>query len=210
MGRTGRHATTRCILIALDDNGYAALSAGASVIEADAFGPKVLLRPDGDYLKLFRRKRLLSSALWRPYARRFADNALALKTRGIPCPEVLAVYRQKSLARDIVHYRPLPGSTIRQLIAAGIADAAAESLRLRLRDFFAGLHGLGIYFRSAHLGNIVLMPDNRLGLIDIADLQLKNRPLAPGLRRRNYQHILRYPADREWLCISPGWAGLGR
>ena len=63
---------------------YQALRAGAVVLEADGFGEKVLQLADGRILKLFRRKRLLSSALYYPYARRFADNAHKLAAIGVP------------------------------------------------------------------------------------------------------------------------------
>lgn len=187
---------------------YAMLSAGAEIIEADAHGPKVMLRPDGTYLKLFRRKRLFSSALWNPYAQRFTDNAAALHARDIPCPRVIAVFRQREMARDIVHYRPLPGRTVRQIIASGLDDGTAETLRGRVRMFVDGLHAQGIYFRSAHLGNIVLTPDEMLGLIDIADLKMQRGALTKQQRQRNFAHILRYPADRAWLLAGASWADL--
>ena len=62
----------------LEQADYLALRADARVLEYDRHGDKVLQLADGSYLKLFRRKRLLSSAAWYPYAKRFADNALAL------------------------------------------------------------------------------------------------------------------------------------
>lgn len=193
---------------ALDTAAYASLRANAIVVEADAYGEKVLLRPDGTYLKLFRRKRLLSSALWHPYAQRFADNALVLQAHDIPCPRVIAVFRQREMARDVVHYRPLPGRTLRQIIASGLDDTTAETLRDRVRVFIDNLHAQGIYFRSAHLGNIVLTPDDALGLIDIADLKMQRGALTKQQRQRNFAHILRYPADRAWLLAGSSWADL--
>lgn len=70
---------------------YESLRDGAEVLEADRYGDKVLRLTDGNFLKLFRRKRLLSSAALYPYAQRFADNAQALKELGIPCPQTIAV-----------------------------------------------------------------------------------------------------------------------
>lgn len=179
----------------LDHTVYLNLREGADVLEADGKGDKVLCLSDGSMLKLFRRKRLLTSALWAPYARRFADNCLALRERGIECPTVRQVYRIPSIERDAVHYDPLPGRTLRQLL--GSDDNAA--LRAQLGVFIARLHESGIYFRSAHLGNVVLTPDNTLGLIDIADLRTYRKPLRKGLRLRNFKHMLRYRQDREWL-----------
>ena len=179
----------------LDHTAYLNMREGADVLEADGKGDKVLCLADGSMLKLFRRKRLLTSALWAPYARRFADNCQALHERNIECPTVRQVYRIPSIERDAVHYDPLPGRTLRQLLGAD----NNEFLRAQLGEFIARLHEDGIYFRSAHLGNVVLTPENTLGLIDIADLRAYRKPLRKGLRLRNFKHMLRYRQDREWL-----------
>jgi tRNA A-37 threonylcarbamoyl transferase component Bud32 len=184
----------------LSHDAYLALRARATVVERDLHGEKVLRLEDGNYLKLFRRKRLISSAAWYPYAQRFADNAIALKERGIPCPEVVGVYRIKSIQRDAVLYSPLSGNTLRELILAG---KATTGLRTQLADFIARLHEYGIYFRSLHLGNIVLTPEATFGLIDIADLHAGRSPVPPWRRRRNLQHLLRCREDHAWLH-APG------
>ncbi|HEF4760330.1 TPA: toluene tolerance protein [Pseudomonas putida] len=186
---------------ALDHSRYLALREGAQVLEADGSGDKVLRLTDGSILKLFRRKRLLTSAAWYPYAKRFADNCDALRKRQIPCPSIRQVYRIPSIERDAVHYDPLPGQTLRQLL--DIQDDA-DPLRGQLGEFMATLHERGIYFRSAHLGNIVLTPEHQLGLIDIADLRVYRRPLRKTLRLRNFKHMVRYPQDRQWLLDAQG------
>lgn len=177
-------------------------------MEADRHGDKVLLLADGSYLKLFRRKRLLSSAAWYPYARRFADNTRALARLGIPCPQVIELFRLPRIERDAVHYLALPGETIRRMVAAGIPDSQADELRHQIREFVDHLHDLGIYFRSCHLGNIVLTPQGELGLIDVADLKLYPGNLGNLKRRRNYQHILRDARDRAWLLVGAEWQQL--
>ncbi|MBF8731185.1 MULTISPECIES: toluene tolerance protein [Pseudomonas] len=181
---------------AMDHTTYLALREGAQVLEADGSGDKVLRLRDGRMLKLFRRKRLLSSALLFPYAWRFARNARALNALGIPSPEVIGLYRIPSIQRDAVHYLPLPGDTLRQL--ADDQDQG-QALRTQLGHFVAHLHEVGIYFRSLHLGNVVLTPDNQLGLIDIADLQRQRHPLRDSQRERNFHHMLRYRQDHQWL-----------
>ncbi|MGE8410912.1 MAG: phosphotransferase [Pseudomonas sp.] len=186
---------------ALDPARYLTLREGAEVLEADGHGDKVLRLSDGSIFKLFRRKRLLTSAAWYPYARRFADNCKALDERQIPCPKVRQVYRIASIERDAVHYSPLPGQTLRQLLED---EEHGEQLRAQLGSFMATLHERGIYFRSAHLGNIVLTPEGQLGLIDIADLQVHRRPLRKSLRLRNFKHMLRYTEDRQWLLKNQG------
>ncbi|HMV36690.1 MAG TPA: toluene tolerance protein [Turneriella sp.] len=187
-------------------NDYFVLRGDAEVIEADGHGEKVLRLRDGSYLKLFRRKRLLSSALWYPYARRFADNAVTLERLGIPCPRVIAVHRFPDIRRDVVHYHPLPGATLRQIVQGNRVESAAPTLRTRLGDFVARLHDLGVFFRSIHLGNIVLDDSGQLGLIDIADMRIADRPLSNSRRRRNLAHLLRYREDGVWLLSDHGQA----
>lgn len=175
---------------------YQQMRAGAQTLEADSFGDKVLRLTDGNFIKLFRRKRLLSSALIWPYAQRFANNAQSLQDLGIPCPKVIGVYRLAALQRDIVHYHPLPGLTLRQLRNA--PDAPSDLLE-RLAIFIADLHEKGVYFRSLHLGNVVLTPQGELGLIDIADLKTQRCALSRAQRARNFRHMLRDTEDRDWL-----------
>lgn len=181
---------------AIDHSTYEVLREGAHVLEADGSGEKVLKLADGRMLKLFRRKRLLSSALFYPYAQRFANNTRALEQRGILCPTVIAVYRIPSIQRDGVYYSPLEGTTVRHLQTSA---EEADALRTQLGAFIARLHEKGVYFRSLHFGNVVLTPENHLGLIDIADLRCQKRTLSDSKRLRNFAHLLRYKEDRTWL-----------
>lgn len=191
-------------MLTISHDAYLALRAHAAVIERDAFGDKVLRQADGGYLKLFRRKRWLSSAAWYPYAQRFADNAQGLRALGIPCPEVTGVYRIPSAERDAVTYRPLAGDTLR---ARAVRDGSLPcSLIAQLGAFIARLHAGGVYFRSVHLGNVVLCPDGRLGLIDVADMRIYRRPLWRGERVRNFRHLLRASGDRQALLPDGGEA----
>lgn len=207
-GLTFRPMKTRTSHRILEHADYLDMRKGARVIEQDEHGDKVLLLADGTYLKLFRRKRFVTSAAWKPYASRFVDNAAALARVGIPCPVVISHYRIPSIVRDAVHYHPLEGRTIRQVIAVGMPETRAAQLRARLLKFIHLLHSLGIFFRSAHLGNIVLTPDDQLGLIDISDLTITWFRLGPFRRRRNMKHVLRYREDREWLMQSHEWTRL--
>ncbi|MHC8316516.1 BUD32 family EKC/KEOPS complex subunit [Pseudomonas sp. LB3P31] len=172
---------------------------GARVLEADSYGPKVYLLQDGNILKLFRRKRLFSSAMFRPYSKRFIDNALELQKLGVPTFKVLQFFRLQAPGMTAVLYEPLPGETLRQIAAKEGFDwqrnlpALAELIR--------SLHKSGIYFRSLHLGNIVVTPDNRMGLIDVADMRFVRAPLPKHLVKRNLQHFARYIA-RENLNES--------
>lgn len=183
----------------LEHPDYLALRGGAEVLEADRLGDKVLRLPDGTFVKLFRRKRLLSSAAWSPYAQRFADNAAALARLGVPCPRVIAVWRVAAIARDAVHYHPLAGETLRTLIRDGLDPARERWLRQAFTAFVRRLHDMGIYFRSLHLGNVVLTPDDTLGLIDISDVRLHRRPLSHFWRARNLRRMQDMDDERDWL-----------
>ncbi|WP_211826374.1 toluene tolerance protein [Kistimonas asteriae] len=176
---------------------YSALRDGARVIEADGFGDKVLLLNDGSFLKLFRRKRLLSSALIFPYSTRFTLNAGLLAERGIPSVTIIDNYRIPTIRRTAVHYQPLPGETLRHLLKDATGDSSG--LMGQLGTFIARLHEKGVYFRSLHLGNVVLTPDHELGLIDIADMSCGRLSLGPRRALRNFHHLARSKVDMELL-----------
>lgn len=177
---------------------YLSLYEKSELIEADHHGEKVLKLADGSFLKLFRRKRLLSSSLYRPYATRFAQNAQALEERHIPCPKIIATYRIDSIQRTAVHYWPLPGETLRHCLPK-LAPETQLALGRQLGAFIAQLHQQGVYFRSLHLGNIVLSDTTVLGLIDIADMQCSKNSLSHSMRKRNFHHLFRYVQDTSLL-----------
>jgi len=164
----------------------------ARVLEADSFGPKVYLLQDGNILKLFRRKRIFSSALIRPYSKRFIDNAAELQKLGVPTFQVLKFYQLQTPGMTAVLYQPLLGETLSQ-IASKPGFSWQQSLPA-LVGLIRSLHESGIYFRSLHLGNIVVTPDNRMGLIDVADMRFLRAPLPKHLIKRNLQHFARYIA----------------
>ncbi len=172
---------------------------GAEVIEKDRHGVKVLRLADGSFLKLFRYKRLLSKNRLVSPARRFSHNATQLRNLGIPCPEVIATYNLANPQRSLVHYSPLAGETLRHLIRQ--PDQHTAELLQKTGAFIAQLHDLGVYFRSLHLGNVILTPDQHFGLIDIADLACKKSPLSNWQRQRNLRHLLRY--DEDWRGLMP-------
>lgn len=186
-------------MIRLEYQDYLALREGARVLERDPTGDKVLRLADGTFIKMFRRKRLISSAAWYPYAQRFADNAAALAGRGIPSPRVIAVYRIAKIGRDAVHYHPLEGDTLREVWRNGVSAERERQLKEQFNRFVVRLHDLGIYFRSLHLGNIILTPEGELGLIDISDLRVHRRGLGKFLRARNLRRMENTVGDCDWL-----------
>ncbi len=166
---------------------------GAKLLEEDRFGPKIYELADGGrMLKLFRVKRLLSSNLWSPYAQRFVLNSLRLREMGIPSVACLQYGRIPHLARQYVLYEKLAGIPLRDCEAIDPDQ---------LGKFFAHLHDHGIYFRSCHLGNLLLLEETgELALIDIMDLRFRRRgALSDGERERNFRHLRRLERDRNRL-----------
>lgn len=182
----------------LAEKDYQALCKGAEVIEKDHDGYKVLRLADGSFLKLFVVKSRFSSARLMPYSTRFARHAMNLRKLGIHTVDIIRCYRIPSIRRTAVHYRPLPGTTLRQALPI-MDDARRHKLLEDTGRFIASLHKQGVYFRSAHMGNIVQQPDGTLGLIDIADMRFNHGALNKELRLRNFRHMARYQADVEYL-----------
>lgn len=180
----------------LSQTDFDRLTLGAKVLEADSHGAKVYLLGDGNILKVFRRKRLISSALLRPYSQRFIDNAQRLAQLGLPTLEVISHHKLPLPGRTAVLYRPLPGETLLGLSRQ--PGFSWDNQLPRLIELVRRLHRSGIYFRSLHLGNVVQTPEGLLGLIDVADMRFMRAPLSSRMVRRNVQHMARY-IEREQL-----------
>jgi tRNA A-37 threonylcarbamoyl transferase component Bud32 len=174
------------------------LTAQARIIEEDGLGPKVLRLTDGSFLKLFRRRRWYTSGSFIPYSERFAINSQQLCTMGIPAPQILDLYRLED-GSTAVHYSPLPGNTLRQVLQGITAPAVRQALVQRFGKFMAQMHHQGVYFRSLHLGNVLVLDDGEFGLIDVADMRIYPSSLSSSLRKRNLRHMQRYAEDRRWL-----------
>jgi tRNA A-37 threonylcarbamoyl transferase component Bud32 len=161
-------------------------------VEQDGHGVKVLRCENGDYIKVFRIKHAVSMARLQNPALRFCANADSLYARGIASVVPQAVYSVPSQRRFAVRYTPLAGETLRDLQKTGGLTALHVAA---LGAFIAQLHRKGIYFRSLHLGNVVLMADGALGLIDVLDCGFRwfGCPLNSMQRARNFRHLFRYP-----------------
>jgi len=174
------------------------LTAQARVIEADGVGPKVLQLADDSFLKLFRGRRWYTAGYFNPYSERFALNSDQLRSMGIATPQILNLY-QLNDGSSAVRYQPLPGRTIRQALQSMPSAVDREILVRRFGQFLGILHEKGVYFRSLHLGNVLLMDNDAFGLIDVADMRILPSPLSLSLRQRNLRHMQRYPEDHDWL-----------
>lgn len=174
---------------------YEQLVARSVVLEEDRHGVKVLRTPENLIVKLFRTKRILSSAHVKSYAARFVENAAKLHELGIRTVDVERLYYCEPIKRSVVLYRPLPGQTLRDFL---MKQGNSEEIMSRFAMFLAELHNKGVFFRSIHLNNVVVAgADEPLGLIDIADMKIKRRSLPIGMRSRNFKHLNRYRLDQE-------------
>lgn len=185
-------------MISLSNTSLERLLEDSQTIEKDGHGVKVARLSNGDFLKLYRRKRLLSSSLWAPPAKLFARNAHCLMELGINAPTVKDLFIIPARQLSAVRYQPLPGETLRQRWRGMETECRARDVQ-RFGAFLGELHEKGIYFRSLHLGNVLALPDESFGLIDLSDMQIGSAALSPWKRRRNLQHMLRYAEDRAWL-----------
>jgi tRNA A-37 threonylcarbamoyl transferase component Bud32 len=94
-------------------------------------------------------------------------------------------------------YERLAGDLLRDILNQS-SDVAEKTFH-KFGIFIAQLHDKGVYFRSAHLKNILVLPNKGLGLIDISDMQIKRNSLDMTLRQRNFEHILRYQEDKDLM-----------
>ena len=92
------------------------------------------------------------------------------------------------------HVRGRVAQALGEAARDGQGEAPSDLLE-QLARFIAELHQAGVYFRSLHLGNVVLTPQGKLGLIDIADLSIQRWPLLGSQRLRNFRHMLRDARD---------------
>ena len=177
---------------------------GAEVLERDRSGQASVLRAhDGLVYKLLR----YENPSKQPYATTFCNNARRLAELGIPTVTVSRVLRVADLGADVVVYPFVHGHTLRERMAAGPPDKA---LVLRLMDFVADLHRMGVYFRALHLRNILLLPDERFGLIDVGALAFRRGALSAYYRARNFRILIKYPEDLAALSAPDLANAVGR
>jgi tRNA A-37 threonylcarbamoyl transferase component Bud32 len=177
-------------MIHLSEADYQSLREGAEVLEKDGYGDKVLRLRDGNILKLFRLKHFISSARLLPYAKRFAKNAPKLQALGIRTINPLQLYRLPDRKLDAVLYEPIAGKTIKEL-CRDTPDKVSRQFVESLGAYIGFLHESGVFFRSLHLGNIIIDEQDNMGIIDIADMRILRSPLSKSMRLRNFSHLIR-------------------
>lgn len=111
-----------------------------------------------------------------------------LRDAGFNVPEIIETFwLDKSTGLSGCLYQPLPGVSIESVFRT---DPYLIKKHLpELAKFIKSLHKSGIYFRSLHIGNIILLPNGSFGLIDVLDLQNKRAPLGRSLVSRNFGHL---------------------
>jgi len=172
------------------------LTRGAATVTSDTGGPKLFRRPDGRMVKLFRRRKFISSSLIWPVALRFCRAARRLDALGIPSVAVEVAYRVPTAMRHVVVYREIPGVSLREaLCVKGRVDALVE----RLAKLLAALHAKGVYFRALHFGNVLVCEDGLLALVDVSECRFRRAPLHPELRARNFKPLFSYNEDSAVL-----------
>ncbi|TRX74049.1 lipopolysaccharide kinase InaA family protein [Pseudomonas mangiferae] len=166
------------------------------LLEKDSLGPKVVKLASGELLKIFRARgnRLLNRL--RPAACRFQAHAERLQALGIHTPRVIDCYwLDRPQAVSACLYHPLVGQPLDTLFRHSRADFDQQVPALA--RYILELHRRGIYFRSLHLGNILLTPVGEFGLIDFLDIRFKGRPLGRPLVQRNFEHLRSYLQRRK-------------
>mgnify|MGYP001827152176 CR=1 FL=1 len=182
----------RCTPISVAE--FSQLRDGARLLERDYRGEKVLLTPDNHIIKLFYPRRRFTSARIYPYAHRFCDNARQLREKGIITVHCEQLRHDRANRRHLITYALLPGTTLRNRLGeTGNRDDYLD----KLASYMVTLHAKGILFRSIHLGNILVLENGDYGLIDIADMNIQQRPLGLRKRARNFRHLLHDKEDRE-------------
>jgi serine/threonine protein kinase len=152
------------------------------------------LTPDKQIIKLIRIKRWLSLSAIYPYSLRFRRNAKRLIAMGIPCVQVKRVFYCQAIKRHGVIYPLMQGESLESIAAR---EGLSEDMFQKLAKFIALLHRKGVYFRSLHLGNILLLSEGGFGLIDVADMRFSRFSLRLDQRRRNFRHLLRNKEQRK-------------
>ncbi|WP_404438357.1 lipopolysaccharide kinase InaA family protein [Stutzerimonas chloritidismutans] len=174
--------------------------ASGEVLERDARGPKVVALDSETYLKIFYTRRHPLLARMSPYAEKFARNVELLNDKNIPTPKVIETFwLSKRTGLTGCTYRPLPGESLEQML--GKSPEALYTLIPKLAKFIKLLHEEGIYFRSLHLGNIILTPNGELGLIDVLDLKKNKKQLSRRLVKRNFKHLQAYTIRKKISCF---------
>lgn len=136
---------------------------GRRVFRADISGQPVVI-------KEFTPRRLRH---WlRSYAADEAENALALRARGVAVVEPLAIARLRD-GRQIVVLREEEGAlSLHHLVLGGaLRGRARHDLARKVGELFARLQNAGVRNRDPHAGNVLVRPDGSVLFADAGGLE---------------------------------------
>jgi tRNA A-37 threonylcarbamoyl transferase component Bud32 len=136
---------------------------GRRVFRADISGQPVVIK---EFTPLRLRHWL------RSYAATEADNALALRARGVAVVEPLAVARLRD-GRQLVVLREEEGAlSLHHLVLGGaLRGRARHDLARRVGELFALLQNAGVRNRDPHAGNVLVRPDGSVLFADAGGLE---------------------------------------
>jgi hypothetical protein len=166
---------------------------GGKIFEQDQRGIKVIQLSNGDILKVFRARNLFSGTRVYSHARRFCRNAARLNDLAIPTVHIKSLFHLEKSGHTAVLYKPLEGESIRNLVQQN--QSKMQKTAKNLGVFLSTLHERGIHFHSLHTGNILLLPNNQFGLIDISDMTIYPWRLTCDARLRSFKRLCKYQED---------------
>ncbi len=182
------------------DQDLDALCAGGEVLEKDQRGIKVVLLTNGNILKIFRARNLFSGTRIYSHARRFCRNAARLNDLAIPTVEIKSLFHLEKNGHTAVLYKPLEGESIRNLVKQD--QNRVQQTAKNFGVFLSTLHDKGIHFHSLHTGNILLLPNNDFGLIDVSDMTIYPWALTCSTRVRSFKRLCKYQEDLRILGLG--------
>jgi tRNA A-37 threonylcarbamoyl transferase component Bud32 len=182
------------------DRDLDALCAEGKVLEKDPRGIKVVLLTNGNILKIFRARNLFSGSRVYSHARRFCRNAARLHDLGIPTVKIDTLFHLEKSGHTAVLYKPLEGESIRNLVKQN--QSGMQQTANKFGVFLSTLHEKGIHFHSLHTGNILLLPNNDFGLIDISDMTIYPWALNCSTRLRSFTRLCKYQEDFRTLGLG--------
>jgi tRNA A-37 threonylcarbamoyl transferase component Bud32 len=171
---------------------YENIITNSSIIVEDQYGPTLLKLSNGNFAKLFRIKKVLSSAWIYPRSKRFVLNANKLEKLNIPTVKVIDFYKINDIKQGMVIYEPIKGVVLRE--ALSLSNDKKDMIKL-FAHFLADIHHKGVYFKALDFGNVICIEDNTLGLIDIDNMFFSKGFLPFKKRIKNLNHIFHYKED---------------
>ena len=154
--------------------------------------PKVSQTMYGEIVKLFvSKKKWYSSDRYKPYAKRFCDNAHQFNAMSISAPKINKIYFCPEINTHAVFYNKIFGDGLDALTKNKEYNLLPEAA-----SFIASLHERGVFFRSMHLSNLVYQNNGKIAVIDISDVRFKKKPLSLYVRYRNLKHTLCHREDQ--------------